>query len=72
MSGKVDLKGKDILHGNQFSKEEVVAILNVASELENELKNRNSLDILKGKLLATLFFEPSTRTRLSFASGSTS
>ena len=66
MPEKVDLKGKDILHGNQFSKEEVVAILNVASELERELKNRDSLDILKGKLLATLFFEPSTRTRLSF------
>ena len=66
MSGKVDLKGRDILHGNQFSKEEVVAILSVASELENELKNRDSLEILKGKLLATLFFEPSTRTRLSF------
>jgi aspartate carbamoyltransferase len=66
MPRKIDLAGRDILHGNQFSKEEVVAILNVASELENELKKRNSLDILKGKLLATLFFEPSTRTRLSF------
>jgi aspartate carbamoyltransferase catalytic subunit len=66
MPGKVDLTGKDILHGNQFSEEEVAAILNVAAELESELKTRDSLDILKGKLLATLFFEPSTRTRLSF------
>ncbi len=66
MPKKVDLKGRDILHGNQFSKEEVVAILNVASELERELKNKDMLDLLKGKVLATLFFEPSTRTRLSF------
>jgi aspartate carbamoyltransferase catalytic subunit len=66
MPGEVDLTGKDILHGNQFSEEEVAAILNVAAELESELKTRDSLDILKGKLLATLFFEPSTRTRLSF------
>jgi aspartate carbamoyltransferase catalytic subunit len=60
------LKGKDILHGNQFSKREINAIIKVASEFEKELKKRDSLTLLKGKILATLFFEPSTRTRLSF------
>ena len=60
------LKGKDILHGNQFSKKEIEGILKVASEFEKELKKKDSLPILKGKILATLFFEPSTRTRLSF------
>ena len=61
-----DLKGKDILHGNQFSKKDIDAIIKVASELEKELKKKDSLNLLKGKILATLFYEPSTRTRLSF------
>jgi len=60
------LKGKDILHGNQFSKKEIEAILKVASDFEKELKKKDALPVLKGKVLATLFFEPSTRTRLSF------
>ena len=62
----VSLKGKDILHGNQFSKKEIDAIIKTAEEFERALKNRGSLVLLKGKILATLFFEPSTRTRLSF------
>jgi len=62
----VSLKGKDILHGNQFSKKDIDAIITVASELEKELKKKDSLNLLKGKILATLFYEPSTRTRLSF------
>ena len=60
------LKGKDILHGNQFSKKEIESILKTAADFEKELKKRDSLSLLKGKILATLFFEPSTRTRLSF------
>jgi len=60
------LKGKDILHGNQFSKKEIETILKVASDFEKELKKKDALPLLKGKVLATLFFEPSTRTRLSF------
>lgn len=60
------LKGKDILHGNQFSKSELQAIMKVASDFEKELKGKGTIPLLKGKLLATLFFEPSTRTRLSF------
>ncbi len=60
------LKGKDILHGNQFSKKEIDGIIKIASNFEKELKKKDSLTLLKGKILATLFFEPSTRTRLSF------
>ncbi len=62
----VSLKGKDILHGNQFAKKDIDAIIKVASQFEKELKKKDSLPLLKGKILATLFFEPSTRTRLSF------
>ncbi len=60
------LKGKDILHGNQFSKKDIDLIIKNSSFFEKELKKKNSLNLLKGKILATLFFEPSTRTRLSF------
>ena len=61
-----NLKGKDILHGNQFSKKDIETIIKVSSNFEKGYKKKNSLNLLKGKILATLFFEPSTRTRLSF------
>jgi aspartate carbamoyltransferase len=61
-----NFKGKDILHGNQFSKKDIDAIIKNASNFEKELKRKDSLTLLKGKILATLFYEPSTRTRLSF------
>jgi len=61
-----NFKGKDILHGNQFTKKDVDGIIRNASYFEKELKKKDSLNLLKGKILATLFFEPSTRTRLSF------
>lgn len=60
------LKRKDILHGNQFTRREIDSVLKVAAQFERELNKKNSLTLLKGKILATLFYEPSTRTRLSF------
>jgi len=45
-----------------YSKEEIMEVLKLASEFE---KNPNQ-DLLKGQVVASLFFEPSTRTRLSF------
>ncbi|MCR4428418.1 MAG: aspartate carbamoyltransferase [Caldiserica bacterium] len=64
----VNFKGKHILSGKQFNREEIEHILKVASDLREELKSRPSLDLTRGNILATLFFEPSTRTRLSFES----
>lgn len=63
-----DFRGKHILHGNQFSKEDLDRIMKVAEEFEEGLESGKTYEILKGKVLATLFFEPSTRTRLSFES----
>lgn len=57
-------KGRDIISINDFSKEEMLYVLDVAKRFEK----RDMLSLLKGKILATLFFEPSTRTRLSFTS----
>lgn len=53
---------KSLVSISDLSKEEIVGLLNKAAELE---KNPNQR-ILQGKVVATLFFEPSTRTRLSF------
>jgi aspartate carbamoyltransferase catalytic subunit len=60
----VDFQGRDIISIEDFTREEITYILNVSKTMENTA-NKTS-DMLKGKILATLFFEPSTRTRLSF------
>lgn len=62
----VDLKGKDILDGAQFTREELEHVMAVADDLRKQLVDKPALDLMKGYVLATLFFEPSTRTRLSF------
>lgn len=53
---------KDLISITDFSKEEYLKIMRLAAEFE---ANPNQ-ELLKGKVIATLFFEPSTRTRLSF------
>ncbi len=59
-------KGIDILHGAQFSRAELDDIMALAGDYRKKLEKTASLDLLKGYVLAALFFEPSTRTRLSF------
>lgn len=61
-----NLKGKDILDGAQFSREEIDFVMTVADDFRGQLKNKPAIDLMKGYVLASLFFEPSTRTRLSF------
>ena len=58
----ISLKDKDIISILDFTKEEILYILEISARMERE----SCPDILKGKILANLFFEPSTRTRLSF------
>ncbi len=58
----ISLKDKDIISILDFTKEEILYILEISARMEKEA----CPDILKGKILANLFFEPSTRTRLSF------
>lgn len=58
------LKGRNLIDPMDFSIEEIDEIFNLAEEIiENPQKFSK---VCEGKLLATLFFEPSTRTRLSF------
>lgn len=60
------LKGKSLIDPKDFSLEQYEEVFTLAEDIiENPLKYSDSA---KGKILATLFFEPSTRTRLSFES----
>lgn len=53
---------KNILSIPDFTREELELVVETATRLKAEPRN----DLLKGKLIASCFFEPSTRTRLSF------
>jgi aspartate carbamoyltransferase catalytic subunit len=60
----LDFQGRDIISIKDFTKEEIDYILDIASLMEPLAKK--STNMLQGKIMATLFFEPSTRTKLSF------
>lgn len=55
---------KSLVSIDDFSKEQILHILDLAAEFEQNSNNK----ILSDKVVASLFFEPSTRTRLSFES----
>jgi len=57
-------EGRSVISIKDFTRQELDYILDVAEAME-PLYERGS-DMLKGRVLALLFFEPSTRTRLSF------
>ena len=59
-----DKFSEGIISAKQFDREDIEYILKKGKEM---IKIKNS-NLLQGKILATLFFEPSTRTRLSFES----
>ncbi|GAV85885.1 OTCace domain-containing protein/OTCace_N domain-containing protein [Cephalotus follicularis] len=58
----------DVIEAQQFDRYTLSAIFEVAREMEKIEKGSPGSQILKGYLMATLFYEPSTRTRLSFES----
>jgi len=58
--------GKDILSVNQFSRDDLKYIFDVAHEMREMVARIGTFDLLKGKILANLFYEPSTRTSSSF------
>jgi len=60
----LEFKGRDIISIKDFTREEIDYVLKIAGAMEPIAKSGS--DMLHGKTLATLFFEPSTRTRLSF------
>jgi len=58
------MKNRSLISINDYSKEEQIHILDLAEEFEKQPRQK----ILDNHVIATLFFEPSTRTRLSFES----
>lgn len=58
--------GKNILTVEQFDKSDIERIISLSETLENNLKSKGESNLLVGKIMASLFFEPSTRTRFSF------
>jgi aspartate carbamoyltransferase len=60
--------GKDILSVKQFNRPDLEYIFGVAHEMREMVERVGTFDLLKGKILANLFYEPSTRTSSSFTS----
>jgi aspartate carbamoyltransferase catalytic subunit len=58
------MKGRSLVSINDYSKEEILQIIDLAEEFEKNPRQKT----LENKVIASLFFEPSTRTRLSFES----
>lgn len=60
--------GMDILSVLQFRRDDLEYIFGVAKEMRSMVERIGTFDLLKGKILANLFYEPSTRTSSSFLS----
>ncbi|MHA1110263.1 MAG: aspartate carbamoyltransferase [Promethearchaeota archaeon] len=60
------LVGNDIISAKQFSREDLEYLLDWAIKIEQNKKKYS--ECMKGTIMGTLFYEPSTRTRLSFES----
>lgn len=58
------MKNKSLVSINDLSRDEIFKVLDLAQEFQKNPSQRT----MEGKVVATLFFEPSTRTRLSFES----
>ncbi|MGD8625784.1 MAG: aspartate carbamoyltransferase [Anaerolineae bacterium] len=58
--------GQDIISVRQFSRENLKYIFDMADEMRAVVKRVGSTDLLKGHVLACVFYEPSTRTSSSF------
>ena len=58
--------GKDIISVKQFGRNDLEYVFGVAHEMRGMVERVGTFDLLKGKILANLFYEPSTRTSSSF------
>ncbi|MFV2082580.1 MAG: hypothetical protein ACC669_12045, partial [bacterium] len=58
--------GKSIISVKQFGKADLKYIFEVAHEMREMVGRVGTFDLLKGKILTNLFYEPSTRTASSF------
>jgi len=64
--GQSPFKNQHVLSVNQFMRQDLHLLFTVAQEMRIGVQRDGVLSILKGRLLCTMFFEPSTRTSASF------
>ena len=64
-------KGRDIISIHDFSREEIEHVMEVSQKMIPAALGEEKNTSLKGSILSTIFFEPSTRTRLSFEAAMT-
>ncbi|KAG5636336.1 hypothetical protein H0H81_008387 [Sphagnurus paluster] len=57
---------RHIISIKQFTRQNLYNLFSLAHEMRLQVERKGTLDILKGKVLCTLFYEPSTRTSSSF------
>ncbi|MAG15945.1 aspartate carbamoyltransferase [Candidatus Woesearchaeota archaeon] len=60
----MNFEGQHLLAIGDLTKEDLLKVIEVAGEIDKDMEKYKSL--LNGKIVSTLFFEPSTRTRMSF------
>jgi aspartate carbamoyltransferase catalytic subunit len=64
----MNFKGMHIISARDLRREDIEHILDLAEEMIPIAKGEKTSNLMDGKIMATLFYEPSTRTRLSFHS----
>lgn len=64
---KGELAGKDVLSIEQFDRTDLEQFFEVVARMKRVVEQNGSTDILRGKILANLFYEASTRTDASFS-----
>jgi aspartate carbamoyltransferase catalytic subunit len=62
----MDLKNRDLITIDDLTNSEIESIFSLSDEMSEKMPEQYGL--CAGKIMATIFFEPSTRTRLSFES----
>ena len=62
----MNFKGNHILSVNQFDREAIEHVFSVAHQMHPYAIRQKRTTVLDGAILGNLFFEPSTRTRVSF------
>ncbi|MEI0540357.1 ornithine carbamoyltransferase [Brachyspira pulli] len=66
---KVNLSGRDFINLEDFTSEELSALIDYTFELKSKVRNNEEIDIMKNKTMVMYFSKPSLRTRLSFEIG---
>jgi len=67
----LDQRIRHVIDSQQFSKKSLGKIFETARRMETVKRGSQESGVLDGYIMATLFYEPSTRTRLSFESAMT-